>query len=196
MDIKTKKLIVNSYARGKEDQLVQAFIVAGPTAVKKTLGIRDAKWMVIFDYLVFEHDLLEKCVAQNVDFFKDLYVKFGIKHIRAIFEVEGKKYDMPSKAVFDLIAVVNEGLYLHVLQNRGRYLLAFKARGGDFLRTILGILDKKYDKAWEMVLDILLNAECDGLFSERTLEHGLQNFAMMMNGVREHRALNKYKMAA
>ena len=53
MDIKTKKLIVNSYARGKEDQLVQAFIVAGPTAVKKTLGIRDAKWMVIFDYLVF-----------------------------------------------------------------------------------------------------------------------------------------------
>lgn len=195
MEPKTKKLIVDSYARGKEDQLVQAFIVAGPTAVKKTLGIRNAKWQVIFDYLVFEHGLLEKCVAQNASFFVDLYVKFGMKHIRAIFEVEAKKYDMPMGAVFDLIAVKNEGLYLHVLQKRNRYLLAFKARGGSFLRTILGILDKKYDQVWEMVLDILLNAVCDGLFSERTLEHGLQNFAMMMNGVREHRALVKYKTA-
>jgi hypothetical protein len=122
-------------------------------------------------------------------------VKFGIKHIRAIFEVEASKYDFPMESVFELIAVKNEVLSLHVLQKRDRYLLAFKARGGSFLRTILGILDKKYDQAWEIVLDILLNAQCNGLFSERTLEHGLQNFAMMVNGAREHRALVKYRIA-
>jgi len=195
MDIKTKKLIVSSYAKGREDQLIQAYVVAGPTALLKALKIKDAKWQVIFDYLVFEHGLLDKCISQNIGFFVDLYVKFGINHIRSIFEVEAKKYDFPMESVFDFIAVKNEGLFLNVLQNRARYSLAFKARGENFLRTILGILDEKYDQVWGMVLDILLNAVCDGLFSERTLEHGLKNFAMMMNGVRDHRALIKYKMA-
>jgi hypothetical protein len=185
-----KKSLVETYARGKEADLVEVYIVAGPRELRKILGLKKAEFQVIFDYLVFEHDLLYRCVANSVDFFVDLYVKYGMKHVRAVLGIDGKKYDSVMEDLFKLIAIANEGLYLNVLQNRVRYLLAFKARGGEFLRTILGLVDEKYDYAWKKVLDILLNAVCDGLFSERTLEHGLKNFAMMMNGMREHRAIS------
>lgn len=184
-----KKTLVELYAKGREDNLIEAYNVAGPAALRKAMGLTKGQWVVIFDYLGFEHDLLYKCVAGNIDFFVDLYVKYGMNHVRAVLEIEACRYDSLVEDLFKLIAVANEGLYLNVLQNRKRYLLAFKARGADFLRRILGIADCKFDFAWEKVLDILLNAACDGLFSERTLEHGLMHFAMMANEGREHRRI-------
>ncbi|MFA6917990.1 MAG: hypothetical protein WC285_04155 [Candidatus Gracilibacteria bacterium] len=191
MDAKAKNRLVEAYARGKENNLIEAYIVAGPTELRKTMGLNKAEFAVIFDYLAFEHDLLYRCVTQNVDFFVDLYVKYGMKHVRAVLEIEAGKYDSLIDDLFKLIAIANEGLYLNVLQNRARYLLAFKARGAEFLRRILDVADEKYDFVWKRVLDILLNAACDGLFSERTLDHGLKNFSMMMNGMREHRPILK-----
>lgn len=191
MKLEAKKRLIDLYVHGDEDGLIQAYITAGPAELMKTMGLKKTEWQVIFDYLAFEHDLLYKCVSQNVDFFVDLYVKYGMKHIRAVLEIEARKYDYLVEDLFKLIAVANEGLYLNVLQNRARYLLAFKARGAEFSRRILGISDEKYDVVWKKVLDILLNAVCDGLFSERTLDHGLQHFAMMMNEGREHRVIAK-----
>ena len=188
---KAKKLLVEEYARGREQGLIEAYMVAGPTELRKAMGFKKAEFGVIFDYLVFEYDLLYRCVAQNIDFFVDLYVKYGMKHVRAVLEIEAGKYDSLIEDLFKLIAIANEGLYLNVLQNRARYLLAFKARGGEFLRRILGISDGKYDYIWKKVLDILLNAACDGLFSERTLERGLERFSMMMNEGRMHRVICK-----
>ena len=191
MNIKAKKQLVDLYAKGKEDQLIEVYIVAGPTELMKTLGLKRGEWNIIFDYLIFEHDLLYKCVAQNVDFFVDLYVKYGMKHIREVLEIENNKYNLVAEDLFKLVAIRNEGLYLSVLQNRSKYSLALKARGVDFLRRILGISAEKYNVAWEKVLNILLNAVCDGIFTQRTLDHGLAHFAMMMNEMREHRVISR-----
>lgn len=188
----SRKLLIETYALGKENNLIEAYIVAGPSALRKTLGVNKKEWKVIFDYLIFENKLLNKCVETNLDFFVDLFAKFGMAHVRAIFEIESSKYDHVVKEVFDLVAIDNEGLYLNVLQNRKKYLLAFKARGGEYLRVILGIVEEKYDECYGKILDVLLNAACDGLFSERNLDHGLKNFSMMMNSLREHRPLCKY----
>lgn len=186
-----KKQLINLYAKGKEESLIEVYIVAGPTELRKTMGLNKTEWNVIFDYLVFESDLIYKCVSQNVDFFVDLYVKYGMNHIREILEIEGSKYNLVVDDLFKLIAIRNEGLYLNVLQNRKKYTLALKARGADFLRRILGISDEKYNAAWTKVLDILLNAVCDGIFTQRTLDHGLQHFAMMMNEMRVHRVISR-----
>jgi hypothetical protein len=186
-----KKQLVDLYARGKEEDLIEVYIVAGPTELMKTLGLNKTEWKVIFDYLVFESDLLFKCVSRNVDFFVDLYVKYGMKHVREILGIEESKYELVVDDLFKVIAIANEGLYLNVLQNRNKYTLALKARGADFLRRILGVSDEKYDAAWEKVLNILLNAVCDGIFTQRTLDHGLEHFAMMMNGLREHRFISR-----
>ncbi|MFA7685311.1 MAG: hypothetical protein WCX95_00740, partial [Candidatus Gracilibacteria bacterium] len=100
MNIKAKKQLVDLYAKGKEDQLIEVYIVAGPTELMKTLGLKRGEWNIIFDYLIFEHDLLYKCVAQNVDFFVDLYVKYGMKHIREVLEIENNKYNLVAEDLF------------------------------------------------------------------------------------------------
>ncbi|MDD3862005.1 MAG: hypothetical protein PHP74_03925 [Candidatus Gracilibacteria bacterium] len=190
MNIEAKKQLVELYAKGREDDLVEVYIVAGPNELRKTMGLNKSQWKVIMDYLVFEHDLLYKCVSSSIYFFVEMYAKYGMGYVREVLEIEDFKYDSVAEDLFKLIAVSNKGLYLHVLQNRNKYVIALKARGTDFLRRILGISDEKYNKSWEEVLNILLNAVCDAIFTNRTFDRGLENFAMIMNENREHRVIN------
>lgn len=176
---------------GREDELVEKYIKDGPTVCKKSLGIRDDEWREVFDYLVFEQALLYKCVAGNAEFFVDMYVKYGTAHVREVLDIEDSKYDMVWELLFDFIAIAHEGLYYHVLEHRDRYMVAMKARGGDFVRKVLGIWKDKYDENWERILDFMLNAVCDAIFSEQTFENSLRTFSLMVNGMREHRPIFK-----
>ncbi len=186
-----KNLLLERYAFGRESVLIDKYIANGPSSLQDEFGLSDMEWQVIFDYLVFEHNLLFKTVGANTEFFVDMYVKQGMSHLRDVLDVSEAKYDLICEVVFDLIAISNEGLYYHVLENRDRYMLAFKARGGDFVRNILGISKSKYDENWAKILDILLHAVCDSLFSGQTLDHGLRAFSYLMNGMRVHRPLAK-----
>jgi hypothetical protein len=189
MNPQDKNLLIERYVRGHEDKLIERYIMEGPTSLLEDLGVDDAQWEVIFDCLVFDHNLLYKTVTHSIDFFLEAYILNGIGHVRGILDIEDDKYDAIFMVVKDLIMISHEGLYLHVLENRDRYMTALKARGTDFVRKILGIFDEKYDQSWERVLDILFNAVCEGMFSENTYERGVQHFSLMFNALREHRRI-------
>lgn len=191
MNTSDKNLILERYAFSRESVLTDKYIANGPTDLREELGISEAEWKVIFDYLVFDHNLLFKAVAANTEFFLDMYIKNGIGHLRDVLDISDVSYDLICEVVFDFVAISKEGLYYHVLENRDRYMLAFKTRGGDFVRSLLGISKSKYDENWAAILDILLHAVCDSLFSGQTLEHGLRAFSCLMNGMRIHRPLAK-----
>ena len=187
-----QNMAVERYARGRETSLIDAYIANGPSELKRQLGVNESEWIAIFDYLVFEHAMLFKAIIQNAEFFVELYVKEGITHLREVFEVMDEKYDVVWKVVFDYLAICHEGLKFHLMEHRERYLAAFRERGGDFVRKVLGIWGAKYEEHWKMVLDFLLHATCDDIFTENTYDHGLRAFSQIMNQSRVHRPLNKF----
>lgn len=191
MNNQDQNLLIERYAKGKEDDLIDRFVGDGPTKIMEELDLSEDSWKVIFDYLVFEKNLLFKCVTRNVDFFIDEYIKYGISHVREIFGAVDEKYDMVFEAVFDFIVISNDALYMHVMEHRDRYTTALKARGADFVRKVLGVWPEKYSENWQKVLDLLLHAVCDAIFSETTYEHGLVAFSRIFNNVREHRPIYK-----
>lgn len=190
-----KNLLIERYARGREAKLIESYISEGPTAVKERLGLTDEEWTVIFDFLVFEHNLLYKAVVKSCEFFLNTYVKHGMAHVKDVLDVNDEKYDGIWEVVFDFLVISSEGLYYHVLEYRERYMMAFKARGGDFVRKVLGIWKNKYEENWAKILDLLLHGLCDDIFTEQNYDNGLKAFAYMMNGNREHRAVAKSEIA-
>ncbi len=192
MKSKDKKSLIGHLVKGKENLLIERYISDGPNKLKKSLKMSDKDWSIIFDYLVFEENLLYKCIVANTDFFTDIYVKFGSAHVREVLNIQEMKYDVIWEMLFDFIAISNESLYFHVLEHRDRYMTALKARGTDFVRKVLGVWKPKYEENWAKVLDFLLNAVCDAIFSEQTFEHGLKAFSLIMNGTREHRPVYRH----
>lgn len=192
MNFEQKQSVINRLVKGKEASLIEKYIVDGPTKVKEEMGATDEEWSVLFDYLVFEENLLYKAVTANVDFFLDIYVKHGIAHVREVLDIQHQKYDVVWELLFDYIAISHEGLYFHVMEHRDRYMTAMKARGGDFVRKVLGVWEGKYEENWAKVLDFLLHAVCDAIFSEQTYENSIRAFSMIVNGVREHRPIYKH----
>ena len=191
MNSKEKKSLINRFVEGKEDALIVSYVEDGPTSLKEELGLCDEDWRVIFDYLVFEHNLLFICAVQCSDFFVDEYIKGGATQVREILDVVDPKYDMPFEVVFDFLAVSKDGLYYHVIENRDRYMLALRARGSEFVRKVLGVWKEKYEESWARVLDFLLHSACEAIFSEQTFNHGIKAFSRIMNGLREHRPIYK-----
>lgn len=192
MNFKNKQLVIERFLKGKESLFVDKYIADGPSKLQKSLKISDKEWQVVFDYLVFEENLLYKCIIANKDFFTDIYIKFGSAHVREVLDIQEMKYDVIWEMLFDFIAIANENLYFHVLEHRDRYMTALKARGTDFVRKVLGIWKPKYEENWAKVLNFLLHAVCDAIFSEQTFDHGLRAFSLIMNGMREHRPVYKH----
>ncbi|MBI4235254.1 hypothetical protein HY604_03060 [Candidatus Peregrinibacteria bacterium] len=186
-----QNLTIERYAFGRESGLVEKYIQDGPTHLQESMNLSDEEWLVIFDYLVFEHNLLQKCVTANCDFFVDLYIKHGMAHLREIFDVDDEKYDRIWSLTFDYLAICSEGLRLHVTLHRQKYVKALRERGSDFVRKVIGIAQPKYEEHWRETLDFLLHAVCDDIFSENTYDHGLRAFAQIINAGRVQRRINE-----
>lgn len=194
LSLSDQNMLLERYVRGREAKLIDRYIADGPTALKEEMELSEDQWKVIFDYLVFEQNLLYKTVVQAKDFFLDNYVKHGMAHVREIMNVVDDSYNLSLEIVFDFLAIANDGLYYHVLQNRDRYTVAFKARGGDFVRKVLGIWKEKYEENWARILDLLLHSVCDDVFDETNFDYGLKAFSAMMNVTRVHRPVEKSEM--
>ncbi|MEK7085496.1 MAG: hypothetical protein AAB953_00585 [Patescibacteria group bacterium] len=195
LSLTDQNLLLERYARGKESNLIERYIKDGQTALREEFGLSEEEWTVIFDYLIFDHNLLYKAVMQASDFFVENYVKHGMTHVREILNINDTKYDVIWEVVFDFLAISNEGLYYHVLEHRDRYMIAFKARGGDFVRKVLGIWKEKYEEHWAKILDLLLYSICNEFISDQNFEHGLRAFSYLMNGMRENRPVEKSEIA-
>lgn len=184
-----KNMLLESFARGRESVLTEKYLADGPTAVREQLGLDEAQWQVVFDYLVFQHGLLLKVVSRNAEFFVENYVKNGLAHVREILDIEDEKYDLAFEAVFDFLAISKEGLRFHVLHYRERYMAVFHERGAEFLRKVLYIWNEKYEESWAEVLELLLNGVCERMFEEKNAENSLRAFSCLMNGRRISRKL-------
>ncbi len=187
-------MLVESFARGRENSLVTRYIEDGPTVLKGELGLSDSQWKVVFDHLVFNFNLLENVVVAGLDFFIDGYVKHGFSFVRDILNVEGSGYDEVCGTLFDLLAIKNGGLRYHVIENRDAYMTALESREAGFVRTVLGLSGEKYDEHWEEVLNLLLNGFCEDVFSSGNLEYGMKFFCGLVNSSREHRPLGKFEV--
>lgn len=185
--------VLVQYAFGREDELMESYIVDGPTAAKVLLGVSEPQWRVIFDYLVFEKNLLFKTVSFCSEFFVEAYVQHGIEHVRAVLDVTDCRYDMMMEPVFEFLAIINEGLKYHVFQYREKYLDILWENGSGFLKKLLRLSDQKYEESYGQVLDVLLNTACTRMFTETHFDNGLRAFSLMYNLGREHRPLVKHK---
>ncbi len=191
-----KNMLIQRYVVGRETNLVNQYIADGPGVMMESLGLTEDQWQVLFDYLVFNEDLLFKCVKQASSFFEDQYIKYGSGHVREILNILEDRYDKVWEYIFDYLAVAKESVYFHVLHNRDRYIVAFKSRGGDFVRRVLGLWKDKYEENWLKILDLLLHGVCDGMFSEQSFEHGLMGFNKIVNSMREHRPVEKSEIGS
>lgn len=191
MNSKDKQLVLERYVKGKEGDLIDKYILNGPTALKEIMKLDEEEWLVVFDYLVFEKNLLYKCVVASCDFFIEKYIKHGVAHVRDVLGVLDEKYDLAWEPLFDFIAVSNDGLYYHVLEHRDRYLSALRARGADFVRKVLCVSGSKFEENWSKVLDFLLHSVCDDIFSKQTFDHSLKAFSLIANRTRPHRPICK-----
>ncbi|MCK9186637.1 hypothetical protein M0P48_04340 [Candidatus Gracilibacteria bacterium] len=188
---KDKNLVIERIAKGHEDELVRRYIVLGPTKLKEEIALNDEEFGVVFDYLVFENNLLYKCVVANSDFFLDQYVRHGMAHLRDMLGVLDEKYDKMCEVIFDFLVISHDGLLLHVIEHRDKYLDSLHEYGSDFVRKVLGISNSKYCENWEKVLDFLLNAVVKNIVSEKTFDQGITAFTMIYNGSREQRPITK-----
>lgn len=186
-----KNILIESYARGREAFLVESYICDGPSFVKDNLGLDEEKWRVIFDYLVFNHSLLFKVVKNSTDFFLENYILHGMAHVRDILDVNDDKYNLVWTMIFDFLAISKEGLQQHVIHHRDRYITTFRARGGDFVRKVLGVWNERYDEHWKAVLNLLLDGVCDEFFTQKTYDDGIMAFTYLLNGQRVHRPIEK-----
>ena len=66
------KVLVHESLAGHEDYLMSLFIKRGPQVLRQLLGAKsDYVWTVVFDYLVFQHDVLKRGVRAFHPFFRD-----------------------------------------------------------------------------------------------------------------------------
>lgn len=189
-----QKEILEKYVFGREIQLVEAYIKDGPAFLRDSLEVSEDEWHAIFDYLVFERNLLYITIVASTEFFLKEYVEHGMVRVREILGVHDGKYDIVFKVVFDYLAISSGGLDYHVMEHRERYVVAIKQRGSDFVRKVLGIYSDKYEENWAKILDFLLHAVCDNIFSEQTYEHGLRAFSRIYNTQREQRKIFESKI--
>jgi len=176
--------------KGYEREIMAIFIQEGPDALRYKLRIkRDEDWNRIFDYLVFQKDLLKVCVLQFIDFFKKLVEEKGPLAMRSVLGIQSRMYDSVFEGLFDLVAVSHGALFQHVETQKRQLFDQIKAGKGSELRENLGLSKQKYDNLWEEIVKSLLNDFGVQLVDERIMEQGLSSFARLFNMLRDHRPL-------
>ena len=153
-----KALIKNELA-GHEERLMMLFIQQGPEALRSALKVpNDFIWTVVFDHLVFNLDVLKRCVEMFFPFFKDYVLKNGPTALREVFGIQDKRYDQVFEKLFDDMVIARGLLFEHLYAHVPEYLEALEKGRGDDIRAQLGLESSKYDPLWKEVVDFLLDA--------------------------------------
>lgn len=174
----------------REEDLMVTYIQQGPEAVRAKVGVaRDESWRDIFDRLVFNGDVLMKCVVNFMPFFKNMVVEHGPLVLRDIFDIREAKYDSVFERLFDLIAVSNGALYDYAYKNRVDLFSKIKRGEGDLVREALCLTGARYDALWSEILNMLVDAVCDQILEDRMKEDGLKVIVKLFEAVREQRGI-------
>lgn len=86
-----------------EEDLISDYVINGPEFLRRKLGVGVREWRVIFDYLVFEHDLLVRTVNASLNFFVGEFTSYGASHVREILDILPADYDSVWEEVLKLL---------------------------------------------------------------------------------------------
>lgn len=188
------QLRLDALLEKKADTLMVLFIQEGPEALRQRIGATlDKHWNYIFDYLVFSEEVVNKCVNQFLPFFKNVVVEKGPLALRNIFQIEEAKYDTVFEKLIDFVGISHGALLDYVYLRRSDLSQKIFSGEGKSIRFELGLSSPKYDATWFSILEILQQAVCKQVEDESALEQGIRFYDMMMNNLRTHRSLAKYK---
>ena len=155
------KALIEAELKGHEERLMTLFIQQGPQALRQALKVpNDFVWSVVFDHLVFQQDVLKRCVEMFFPFFKDYVLKNGPLALRELFGIQDARYDEVFEKLLDDMVIARGLLFEHIHANIINYLQALNPEQGSEIRTQLGLAQKKYDPLWKEVMDFLLDAFC------------------------------------
>jgi len=155
--------ILNKY----DDKLIRNYLEYGPDGLRRKLDVKsDELWEIIFDYLVFEKEVVRYCVRNNSVYIHDLFVEHGPVAIKKAFSLMNDKYE-------------DEKIY----QGKSSYI-----------RKDLCIEKNKYEHVWGEVLDILLNVVATQAFTYSAFEHGISLFSKLYNQGRVQRSLRSLQL--
>jgi len=153
------KFFIEDQLNGHEERLMTLFIQQGPEVLRSQLKIpNDFVWTVVFDHLVFNLDVLKRCVDMFFPFFKDYVLKNGPLALREVFGIQDSRYDSVFEKLVDDMVIARGLLFEHIYQHTPEYLLALKRGNGSGIRTQLGLELPKYAPVWKEVVDFLLDA--------------------------------------
>lgn len=153
------KSMVEAQLKGHEERLLTQFIQKGPEALRAELKIpNDFVWSVVFDHLVFNLDVLKRCIEMFFPFFKDYVLKNGPQALRGLFGIEDARYDSVFEKILDDMVIARGLLFEHMYMHVDAYLKALRTGEGSKIRTELGISSEKYDPVWSEVMNFLLDA--------------------------------------
>lgn len=151
--------VVHHELQGYEEKLMMLFIQQGPQALRSQLKVSsDFVWGVVFDHLVFDLDVLKRCVDMFFPFFKDYVLKHGPVALREVFGIQDAAYDPVFEKLMDDMVIARGLLFEHIHRHTADYLLALEKGYSEGIRRQLGMMNAKYDPLWKEVVDFLLDA--------------------------------------
>lgn len=176
--------------KGNEQEIMTLFIEHGPQELKQKLRIhREEDWIIIFDYLVFQNDLLKLCVLRFLDFFQKLVAEKGPTAFRKILGIESELYDEVFEGVFDLVAISHGALFDYTKSHRDIFVSKIRTGKGSELRFKLGLTKSKYDTIWNQIVQDVFQNFGQQLIDERIIEEGLRSFDRQYHFFRRQRGL-------
>ena len=183
-----------SMLRRYDDKLVSHYLEHGPDGLRNILGITsEGLWDVVFDYLVFEKEVVKYCTRNNSPYIHSLFAEHGPRAIRSAFQLNGEKYEDVWEYVMDYIGVSRGALYEYVTEKSSLYREQICRGECLSLRKNLAIEKDKYEHVWGEVLDLLLNAVSTHAFTHSAFEHGLHLFSTLYNRGRKQRSLRTWQ---
>lgn len=191
MRSRIKKHKIYSILNKYQEKLVNAYIDYGPVELRKKLSIeKDCDWAIIMQYLVCEREAVKLCVRKNPDYICNFFSEHGPAVLRRVFGIEDSYFDDAWEYIVDYIGISRGALYAYAANNAKEFKKLIYHGKPSKIRDMLDINKDKYNRAWNEILDILLESVSTEKFSFGVYEQGIRMFMNLYNKGRRHRPLH------
>ncbi|MFC1655901.1 hypothetical protein ACFL3C_03465 [Patescibacteria group bacterium] len=173
-----------------DKKLVKFYLDEGPYELRKKLDIKeDDLWKMVFDYLLYEKNIVKTCVKQNAEYIHEMFADKGPEMIRKSFRLMENEYEDQWEYVMDYIGISRGSVYEYVSNNVSDLRSLIYHGKATKIREMLLLNKAKYDKVWEDILDLLLESVSTDAYTYSMFEQGIRMFSNLYNNGREHRSI-------
>lgn len=158
------------------DTLLDMYLLHGPERVREYLELEsEVDFTSVFDYLVFEKQILMDLVRRYEDFFGKILAEHGPQHIRRSLKIEDAKYGMAFAPILDFLGVEKENLFVYVIRHKDFLYETMMMYNTEMVRKILCIEGVQYDDVWLQILDLFF-ADASGRMMELQKQVHIEKF--------------------